>query len=169
MDLNDIKLNPSVAAALYRFSLVESDIKGPALQAAPVTTSSTKSLKYLGENKKNILIVVKHEEATHLPDEELSFLTNILAACHLSLGDVAIVNTSNYPSHTYKEYIDEFRSRVVLLFGTDPLSFGLPLDFPQFQVQSFAKCTFLYSPALNEYDKLLKSKLWVCLKRIFVV
>jgi len=59
--------------------------------------------------------------------------------------------------------------RIVFLFGLNPIDFGLPVGFPQFQVQTVAGCTFLYAPAIEESrtDKLLKSKLWVSLRSIF--
>jgi len=43
------------------------------------------------------------------------------------------------------------------------------MNFPHFQQQKFTGITFLFSPSLNELenDKLLKSKLWICLKQIF--
>jgi hypothetical protein len=60
---------------------------------------------------------------------------------------------------------------VVLLIDTEAASIGLPLDFPDFQVQPFNNITFLSSPSLSEIksDPLQKSKLWVCLRRIFNV
>jgi hypothetical protein len=126
-------------------------------------------LKSLGGNQKNILIVVKNDNITYLPDEDLEFLTNILKACKLSLEDVAIVNTNNNPDEGYKEYLKNWSSKIVLLFGVSPVSFDLPVSFPEFQVQSLTNTKFLYSPALSECrtDKLLKSKLWVSLQRIF--
>jgi len=47
----------------------------------------------------------------------------------------------------------------------------MPLSFPEFQVQAFNNCIFLHTPVLEvlETDKVLKSKLWVCLKRMFGV
>lgn len=126
-------------------------------------------LKSLGGNQKNIMIVVKDDKVTYLTDEDLEFLTNILKACKLSLDDVAIVNTNNNPGEGYKEYMKYLNSKIVLLFGVDPVSFDLPVNFPEFQVQSLSSTKFLYSPTLNECrtDKLLKSKLWVSLQRIF--
>lgn len=126
-------------------------------------------LKSLGGNLKNILIVVKNDNVTYLPDEDLEFLTNILKACKLSLEDVAIVNTSNNPGEGYKDYLKNWSSKVVLLFGVDPVSFDLPVNFPEFQVQSLTNTKFLYSPSLSDCrtDQLLKSKLWVSLQRIF--
>ncbi|MET0637816.1 MAG: hypothetical protein ABWZ25_17430 [Chitinophagaceae bacterium] len=137
----------------------------------PTATVPSESIpwKFLGNNKKQVLIVVSYEGAAYLPDEELSFLTKMLGACKLSLDDVAIVNSAFYPAARSSDYLRFFRSKVLFLFGPDPASFGLPLSFPHYQVQSFAGTTFLYTPALEERlrDELFKSKLWVCLKRIF--
>lgn len=176
MSLNDIRLPAAVMAALYPSSLVETGLAegsaplpGNFAPSKPVTeTAAASPWKYLGDNQRNILIIVDHADLLHLPDEELTFLTSILTACKLSLGDVAIVNRSHHPQD-YREHITYFRSRIILLFGVAPAAFNLPVDFPHFQVQSLAECTFLYSPPLSERhtDTLFKSKLWVCLKRIF--
>ena len=114
--------------------------------------------KFLGSNQQKILIVVNYSDAVHLPDEELSFLTNMLAACKLSLGDVAIVNRNNYKDVLYKEILTHFQSKIVFLFGVEPAEFGLPVSFPHFQVQSLANSTYLYTPALEERhtDTLIK-------------
>lgn len=173
MSLNDIQLPASVIAGLYPFSLVDTGTAeviqpAPAIPVMEGTPGTKSAWKYLGDNQKNILIIVQHTDVLHLPDEELGFLTSILTACKLGLGDVAIVNTNNHPDSSCKDHLGHFCSKIVLLFGVDPIGFGLPVDFPHFQVQSVAGCTFLYAPPLDEcHDKLFKSKLWVCLKRIF--
>ena len=178
MGLNDIQLPASAIAGLYRNSLIETNEapakietnKTLAKTGAPEAASHNQE-KYLGENKKNILIVVDYSNAVYLPDEELTFLTNMLVACKLSLADVAIMNRNSFKDPNYKELVTKFKSRIVFLFGVDPSSFGLPLSFPHFQIQPFANATFLFTPSLEECknDKLLKSKLWVCLQRIFAI
>ena len=51
-----------------------------------------------------------------------------------------------------------------------PAMLDLPVNFPHFQVQSFNNSTFLFTPSLHEIQNtILKSKLWVCLRRIFNV
>jgi hypothetical protein len=57
----------------------------------------------------------------------------------------------------------------MILLGLTPEEFEMPLNFPEFQVQPFNNCTFLHAPMLEvlEADKVLKSKLWVCLKKMF--
>jgi hypothetical protein len=104
-----------------------------------------------------------------LPDEQLNFITGALTACKLGLADVAILNISHTPSGKYKEIYNEFKSKVTILFGVTPAEFEMPVDFPEFQVQAFNNCTYLHSPELSklEADKVLKSKFWVCLRRLF--
>jgi hypothetical protein len=177
MDLNHIRLPASVVADLYHKSLIDTTgtLSGSKVEKTSVAKTliagvpGNTGLKYLGENRKNILIIVNHADAVYLPDDELGFLTGILNACKLSIGDVAIVNFNNHPDVSYKELTNHFKSRNVFLFGVEPATFGLPMSFPHFQVQSFANNSFLFSPVLKELenDKLLKSKLWICLKRIF--
>ncbi|HEX7844687.1 MAG TPA: hypothetical protein VF476_02740 [Chitinophagaceae bacterium] len=174
MSLNDISLPASVVSDLYSSSLVQTG-EIAAKQEAPVAIKepvvvpgSKKGLKWLGDNEKNILIVVNSSESVYLPDNELQFLTNMLTACKLSLADVAIVNI-NQQTVSYKELLQELKSRIALLFDIEPAGFGLPMSFPHFQIQPFAGCSFLYSPSLNELenDKVMKSKLWVSLRRLF--
>ncbi len=168
MNLNDLQLPPSLVTRLYRDVLVGS----ATAQTSPKQSDSPvkKELAaFLGENKKNILIVVHYADVMHLPDDSLQFLLNMLTACKLGMADVIVVNTKNYPDHTYKEFLEKFKSRVALLFDIEPASIGLPLNFPHYQIQPFANCSFLYAPSLSkvETDKIQKSKLWVALRRLF--
>jgi hypothetical protein len=169
MGINDIQLSSAIVAALYRDSLIETNEEAITPASPQKTTNHETHWKFLGNNEKNILIVVNYPDSTYLPDEELSFLTNILAACKLTLADTAIINLNNHSGISYKNITGRFSSRTVLLFGISPLQFGLPIDFPHYQVQSFDNCDFLFSPPMEErhVDELFKSKLWVSLRRIF--
>ena len=175
MNINDIQLTPQLVADLYPSSLIETG-ENPARTSLPEKNMEPESSqdavsgwRSLGDNKKNILVLVRYPDAVHLPDKELDLLTGMLVACKLSLADVAIINLNNHPDATYKELTAFFKSKVVLLFDIEPASFGLPMSFPHYQLQAFANATFLFSPSLTELenDKLQKSKLWVSLKRLF--
>jgi hypothetical protein len=172
MDLNHIKLSASVVAELYQSSLIDSG-ESPVNQAmtdiSDIEPTASSVWKSLGENRKNVLIIVSYSNAVHLPDNELTFLTGILGACKLRMADVAVLNLNNHPEASYKELVTFFKSKIVLLFEVEPALFGLPMSFPHFQIQPFAGNSFLYSPSLKalENDKVMKSKLWVCLKRLF--
>jgi hypothetical protein len=139
----------------------------------PETTNQKPEIptKFLGNNGKNIAVLVRHTEVPFLPDGELAFLTNILSACRLGLGDVAITNVSGMEAEEITKVMESLGARNVLLFGIAPLETGLPIAFPHFQAQQFNKRTYLYSPTLTEIenDKNLKAKLWASLKNLFSI
>ena len=170
MSLNSIKFEPTDIAFLFKNSLVETKAEQQILtQTKNQTEQINTGLKYLGENKKKTLVVVRNADAVHITDKQLSFLTKLLAACNLNLADVAIFNFQDHNSSEFNEIVSFFKPKVVLLFDVDPGEFGLPMIFPQFQVQGYKDAVFVSSPSLDviEPDKSLKGKLWVCLKKIF--
>jgi hypothetical protein len=170
MSLNSIKFEPTEIASLYKNSLVEVNATQQLLPQSDSNTESVATgLKYLGENKKKTLVIVRNAIAVHIPDKQLSFLTKLLAACSLTLADVAVLNFQNHNSSEFNEILNFFKPKVVLLFDVEPGEFGLPMIFPQFQVQGHKDAVFVSSPSLEviEPDKSLKGKLWVCLKKIF--
>ena len=63
----------------------------------------------------------------------------------------------------------EEESKTVLLFDVTPASIGLPIHFPNFQVQHFNKRIYLCCPALGEIEKdtTMKKQLWNSLKTVF--
>ena len=170
MNLNTIKFNATDIALLFKNSLVEISTENPILPQTDISGDPIAiGWKYLGENRKRSLIVVRYPGEVHLPDKQLSFLTKLLAACNLTIADVAIVNFQQYNSSDFDKIIDQFKPKVVLLFGIEPGEFGMPMIFPPFQVQRFKDAVFVSSPSLEviEPDKTLKGNLWVCLKKIF--
>jgi hypothetical protein len=188
MSLNNIQLNFSIIGELYKNLLIETNEVLQQLEATPssplpvspeikaahgkkenVFDIHKEDWRYLGENKKNILLIVYYKNVTHLPDDHLNFLTSVLTACKLNLGDIAILNTANHPLAIYKTVQEKFKSGFIILFGLTPGEFEMPLNFPEFQIQAFNNCTFLHTPAIEklEVDKVLKSKLWVSLRKMF--
>jgi hypothetical protein len=178
MELNHIKLNPNLIASLYTSSLIEEEvaIKNEIIPTdiPPVVQEKSSEpfmFKHLGNNAKNILIVVDYTETAYLPDDHLNFLTKIISACKISLADVAIINLQAYKGKTYEEIMEYFKSKIVLLFAVTPKEFGMPVQFPYFQVQSFNRTTFLSNPPLHDIynDESEKRKLWDCMKTIFTI
>jgi len=141
----------------------------PAQAAAPETGPA---YKFLGNNRRKITILVNSPGNAFLPDDQLNVLTKMLEACRMNIGDVAIVNHANTPVNI-AGLRQQLAPSVALLFGLQPADIKLPIQFPIFKIQAYADCTFLCAPGLGELvppteeSKLLKSKLWVCLKSIF--
>jgi hypothetical protein len=170
MSLNSIKFDTTDIALLFKNSLVEISAER---QILPKTESNSDPItigwKYLGENKKKNLVVVRYPDAVHIADKQLFFLIKLLAACNLNLADVAIINFHHYTSSDLEKILNYFKPKIVLLFDVESVEFGMPMIFPQFQVQRYKDAVFVSSPSLEviEPDKILKGKLWVCLKKIF--
>lgn len=161
MSLNNVRLTPQLLAGLYGNVLIET-----VAEAAPDV-----QMKTLGGNEKKILIVVNSSPEIIIPQSELDFLTSILAACKLTLNDVLLLNWANRNGEKYTDLFHRFESRFVLLFDLKPLPFGLPMDFPPFQVQAFDTRQYLHAPALQRIaeHKGMKTELWNALKKLFML
>ena len=205
VNINDAELPDLLLTELYGNNLVAGSVLSPArpaspspprserpivpsapIQIAPSTTApisspativsqvTTGPYKFLGNNKRQISILVQSPGAAFLPDEELSVLTKMLEACKLNMGDVALVNhaVTAVNIDLLKQQLAPY---IVLLFGLQPIGIELPINFPQFKIQKYDQCTYLYSPSLEEMvapteaSKLIKTKLWLCLKELFTV
>lgn len=201
MSLNNIKLPDFVIADLYRKSLIQpegpmqpearivteqqpvtiSPVKEPIAEPVPPKLSATTpaassepaAYKILGNNKKQITVVVNYPNDVFIPESDLQFLTKMLGACKLNMADVAIVNHATTPVAIEKVKL-QLQPKFVLLFGVEPATIQLPISFPSFKEQPYAGTTYLFTPALSELNletedaKVLKRKLWDCLKRIFL-
>ena len=173
-------LPPFVIASLYKDELVLIDDqkssnankpkKGEAVVTAPQKIQ--KPISYLGDNQKKVTILLQDITAVHVADESLQFLTAILAACKLNMGDVAIVNTVHQPVQ-YTQIKTELKPSTIILFDISTASIALPFEVPHYQVQQYDNCTLLFSAPLQsmlvktDAAKLEKGKLWNALKKTF--
>ena len=107
-----------ILADLYPNSLVLVERNETAQQevAAPMIKAAQPQKWFLGNNGKKISILVKEPDAVYLNDDHLNFLTKILGACQLNMGDVAIVNTLQQPVK-FSEIKKELDPEVGILFG----------------------------------------------------
>ncbi|HVE61510.1 MAG TPA: hypothetical protein VNA26_06810 [Chitinophagaceae bacterium] len=166
MTLNNIKLSPQLLADLYPDVLIEMHATG---MPDIIVNEQKSSPPYIGMNQKHILIIVSNDTNV-IQEQELSFLNNVLTACKLSLAEVAIKHWSGIEKKS-NQITEKLESKIILLFNIEPVSFGLPVNFPPFQIQPHNQITYLYAPPLleikNNID--LKKRLWTCLRTLFNV
>lgn len=142
--------------------------------AAPLPAAEPTGYKFLGNHRRKVTIIVDSPGSAFLPDDQLNFLTKILEACRMNIGDVAIVNHDTTPV-AITALRQQLQPSVILIFGLEPTAIRLPINFPVFKLQPYDQCTYLSAPPLRQLvgdtadGKLLKSKLWVCLKTLFDV
>ena len=171
MSLNEIQLPGLVIAGLYKNSLITPGQQAP---QEKVLQTSPGAYTFLGDNLKKIVLVVSSPDSVFLPEEHLLLLTKMLGACKLNIGDVAIINHFSTPA-TILGINQQLDPKVIILFGLEPTMIKLPFTLPAFKIQEYDGCNYLYTPALSELSvdteegKLLKSKLWVCLRKLFEV
>lgn len=129
---------------------------------------------FLGDNKKNIVILLKDPDAVHINDEWLGTLSKLLAACKLNLADVAIVNLKEGLS--FEDIKQQLQPQYILMFDITTADLALPFNIPNYQVQKYGGSTFMTAPAVTlsadkttESIKTEKRNLWEKLKVIFDV
>lgn len=172
-DSNPVSLPDFVLPDLYKNQLViiqEATVDNKIPEK--ITEQVVKEPDFLGNNQKNITILLSDPEAVFLNDQSLQFLSAILAACKLNLGDVAIVNLSKHPL-SYTTIKGWLSPTSMLIFDIDAKQIQMPFKLPFYQVQDYDQCSILFAPALNTMmgesreAKLEKSKLWLSLKTMF--
>ncbi len=165
MSLDNINMNEVLVAQLYKNSLIDNPVR----ETEHTETNKQRTISSLGKNEKGIVILVNCEEAPYLPDAHLSFLIKMLAACKLSLADVAIVNICGHDKVNYESIVEELNPIQIIFFDVTPADIGFPLKFPQFKMQEYNNMKLLTAPALGEIEKNKNDKnlLWIALKIIF--
>jgi hypothetical protein len=176
MGLNDIILSSNMLTGLYKNNLIGPEEKenlrpGPTPKEAK-EEAAPEGYKFLGKNKKSICLITKCTDAVFVSEPDLNFISKLIGACKMNLEDVAILNQANTDIiiSTLKK---QLKPKSIILFGVDPTSIKLPIHFPAFKLQEYNGTTYLLAPTLEELNqetnegKILKSKLWVCLKQLF--
>jgi hypothetical protein len=176
----NIKLSPAVIAGLYKNSLVITEEFQEEQSPQQFTNKKTKDDTaigkkwFLGDNQKNILILLKDESAVHINDEWLATLTKLLAACKLNIGDVAIVNYL-HQNKSFTQLKEELQPEFLFMFDVTTNDIQLPFTIPHYQVQQYGGCTFIMAPQVTltsentDAIKAEKRKLWERMKILFKV
>ena len=164
MSLDNFQIPPTLLPELYKDSLIVLDDKQSNLKKL-----NEKKVYVLGDNLKNILILVNNLEILHLNDEDLRFLTGILTACKLTFSDVAIFNTASNLDYNYQKTIDHFKPKLILILGTIHQKFNLPDHSDKYQPTLNQNIQLVFGSSLTEISKDVNEKkaIWNCLKHIF--
>jgi hypothetical protein len=162
-------------ASFYKNKLVirpEYKAAYPSAAAQTQQVPATENRWYLGENKKQVTIVVNQSSIAFLTDEQFVLLAGVLKACKLNMADVAIVNLGN-GAKNFTQLQQTLNTRFLLLFDVATSTIDLPFSIPLYQLQSYDQCQILQATALNYMlgegtaAKDEKMKLWNGLKKMF--
>lgn len=157
MSLDKLKIPGLLVCELFKNQLV--DIR----KGGENTLSFTDELK-------DVLIIVSEPKPGPTGARSLGIIEKILTACKWRMEDTSFINI-NGASVTWAGIKEGGNPRICIFFGPDSTTIDLPVIFPEFRIQQFDATKFLQcpSPERVEGDRLLKSKLWLCMKELFNV
>ena len=185
MALNNIQLPAQTVVDLYRNFLCEDDLVSRPNKPTNKISGEVNSVKkeavnlekgygqinFLGKNLMQFVIMVDYDNEVYLPEIQLNFISNILKACQMNLADVAIVNV-NKQHIRFEDLTEQLNPKNIVLFGIDSASYTFHTHLNVFNIITSNGRQIFASPALeqlnqeSEEGKLLKSKLWLCMKRM---
>lgn len=172
MSFKDIQLPDILLADLYKSDIVvlEGNTSTPKKVKKEAAVQPVKN--YLGNNQKNVCVLVNDDANIHIDDESLAFLTSVLGACKLTIADVAIVNLANTTTDV-TTLAETLKPVQCIMFNVTTQQINLPFTIPLYQVQNFNNCKYVMAPATqifinkDDYAVSEKRKLWASLKNMF--
>jgi len=183
MGLNDIQLPAQTVVDLYKNLLCEDDSAVPSAklkveeptklpkQEAINRNKATEQISFLGKNLMQLVILVDYDNEVYLPENQLNFIGNILKACKMNLADVAIVNV-NKQTINIRELSRQLNPQNLVIFGIDTSSINFNRQLTSFDIITYDEMQVFTAPSLDQLNqegeegKLLKSKLWLCMKKM---
>ena len=183
MGLNDIQLPAQTVVDLYKNLLCEDDSVAPSAKLKNIepiklpkqeeinSNKTTEQISFLGKNLSQMVILVDYNNEVYLPENQLNFIGNILKACKMNLADVAIVNVNKQPINI-GELSRQLNPQNLVIFGIDTNRINFDKQLTSFNIITYDGMQVFTAPSLEllnqegEEGKLLKSKLWLCMKQM---
>lgn len=141
----------------------------PAVPEAPQARLETAApaFKFLGNNKRNILILVNDKENEVSDEKGRELLRKIVKSVNLSANDFALLNYANHADVSFAQLQSYFSSVIVFAFGVSPQHLGLG-NHPENTMVTEGKVKLIFSAELRklEEDQNGKKILWGSLKQL---
>ncbi|PUZ30527.1 hypothetical protein GA0116948_101577 [Chitinophaga costaii] len=166
MSLAHIQIDPYFLAKIFTQPIIPGERPATIMPTAPPTVALP-PIKFLGENQKNIALLIDNPNEVYLNDELFNLLTNILNACKLGMQDVALINLHAYPGISLEALQKAVPMQQAVFFGIDPEMLALQ-GIALYQVNQAGGSSVLYSHDLSfiAQDKVMKGRLWTGLKQL---
>ncbi|WP_285059234.1 hypothetical protein [Pedobacter ginsengisoli] len=139
----------------------------PAVQEAPQAETAAPAFKFLGNNKRNILILVNDKENEVSDEKGRELLRKIVKSVNLSANDFALLNYANHAGVSFAQLQSYFSSVIVFAFGVSPQHLGLG-NHPENTMVTEGEVKLIFSAELRklEEDQNGKKVLWGSLKQL---
>ncbi|QNN42468.1 hypothetical protein [Pedobacter roseus] len=126
-----------------------------------------KAFKFLGGNKKSVLILVNDQQHDVSTEQGRELLRKIVKAVDLGTPDFAVLNYANYRGTDYIELQRFFKPVIMLSFGVEIAELKLNLTW-QNEIIIHENTKIIFAPNLHHLDSDLTAKktLWGHLQKI---
>lgn len=144
----------------------------PAVSAVtPASTAKVEhaalDFKYLGKNRRNILILVNDDQHEVSNETGRELLRKIVKSVNLTAEDFALLNYAKYRNSDFTQLKRFFNCNILFAFGVAPSQLSLP-GHPQNTIVSEGEVRIVFTtelPVLSE-DANGKKALWGCLRNL---
>jgi hypothetical protein len=120
-------------------------------------------------NKSKVMILFFNEQSIYLKRNEEALLQKILAAVHLKIEDVDLVNLNNIRQVDYMDILKDKVLNQLISFGISLTELNLQIHLLKYQLETVEGIKMLLADNLSflEHDMDAKKQLWKCLKEMF--
>jgi len=141
--------------------------EGPEIPHLVTESAPEKTFKFLGGNKKSVLILVNDNQNDVSTDQGRELLRKIVKAIDLGTPDFALLNYSNYNGTDFVELHRFFKPAIMLSFGVAFADLKLNLTW-QNEIIVHETTRIIFAPNLHHLDSdiLAKKTLWGHLQKI---
>lgn len=125
------------------------------------------TFKFLGKNKRNILILVNDAQHDVSDEAGRELLRKIVKSVNLSANDFALLNYAGYKGADFKQLMDFFSCTLIFAFGVTPSQLSVT-EHPQNTIVSQGDVKMIFSAELRalDQDPAGKKALWGSLQNL---
>lgn len=128
---------------------------------------------YIGNNERNIVIIIKEISPTYVNEITLEQINSILESCKIEISEVAIFNIEKEKIQI-DDLIDNLSPNIILLFDINSQEITLPISINYNEIQTYKGCKILLAVSFeslfqknNIESTERKLQLWRSLNNIF--
>jgi hypothetical protein len=146
--------------------------KEPALVVTPAISQTPPPApvrKPEPRNKSKVMVLFYNDQSPYLRKNEEALLQKILAAVHLKLEEIDLLNLNNIRQVDYVDFLKDKTLNQLISFGISLTELNLQIHLLKYQIEKVEGITMLLADSLNflEHDLDAKKQLWKCLKEMF--
>lgn len=119
--------------------------------ASPVVDETPELvLKYLGDYKKEFLIITYYPEHEHMEPTHQAALVNTLQRLQLELEHVGILNKATHPEADFSVLIEKLNPQKLMILGTEAMPADAPSAMVLNELSQLNTAKALYTFSFNE-------------------